>query len=848
MTETKKNKVLLIGWDAADWKIINPLLDAGKMPALEKIVNNGVMGNIATLDPPLSPILWTSIATGKRADKHGILGFIEPNPTDGGVRSVNVTSRKVKAIWNILNSQGKKCNIIGWWPSHPAEPINGAIVSNFFQKIKSDEEKRWQLPQGSVYPPELINEMSRLRVNPKELTSAHILPFVPNAAQVDQENDKHLSALAKIIAEASSIQAAATWLMENTDWDFTAVYFDAIDHVCHGFMKFQPPQIEGVSDFDFNTYKGVIDGMYIFQDMMLERLVELAGKDTTIIITSDHGFHSGKMRSTALPKYGPAPALDHNPFGVFCISGNGIQKDERIYGATLLDITPTILHLFDLPVGKDMDGKVLLNIFKDAKEPDYIDSWEEVEGDFGTHSENEQTDTVASAEALKQLVELGYIEDPGEDKNKAMEKAKDEMQFNLAKSLNARKQYDKTLPIFEELYKSNNKDIRYNIELTRSYMRSKRYEDARNVINNLRTIEDAVFANADLLEGILSIYENNLDKATELLRRSEMLYPESQGVQLELGRIYTLLNRFDDAIATYNKALLIDDECSPAFHGLGVCYMNKGLLEEAADKLLTAIGLVYHFAPSHYNLGIVFFKLRKYKEAASAFEVCLTMAPHYYKARRWLLKIFSLHLKDNDKLKLHSKILNEIMKGQITIVSGLPRSGTSLMMQMIQAGGGELFTDNTRESDDNNPKGYYEYEKVKALGKDNTWLAEAKGKTIKIIAQLLHYLPTDINYKIIFMQRNLEEIMMSQQKMLGKKNLTTYPSAIAEVFKKELEKIKIWAEKEPHVDILYINYTDLINNPQPEIDKITEFLPYQLHEKEMIAAIDKKLYRNKISK
>ena len=98
MAERKAKKVLVIGWDAADWKIINPLMDAGLMPTLNKFVNEGVIGNLATLDPPLSPILWTSIATGKLADKHGILGFVEPNPDKQGVRPVLDTSRKVKAI------------------------------------------------------------------------------------------------------------------------------------------------------------------------------------------------------------------------------------------------------------------------------------------------------------------------------------------------------------------------------------------------------------------------------------------------------------------------------------------------------------------------------------------------------------------------------------------------------------------------------------------------------------------------------------------------------------------------------------------------------------------------------
>src|SRR5580658_9388601 len=108
MSERLAKKVLLIGWDAADWKIINPLMDRGLLPTLEDFVDHGVMGNLATLHPILSPMLWNSVATGMRPDKHGILGFVEPDPQNGRVRPVASTSRKVKAIWNILTQRGYK--------------------------------------------------------------------------------------------------------------------------------------------------------------------------------------------------------------------------------------------------------------------------------------------------------------------------------------------------------------------------------------------------------------------------------------------------------------------------------------------------------------------------------------------------------------------------------------------------------------------------------------------------------------------------------------------------------------------------------------------------------------------
>src|SRR5919204_6931706 len=112
-------KVLLVGWDAADWQVILPLLQAGQLPCLQRVVQNGVRGNLATLAPMVSPILWTSIATGKRADKHGILNFVEPDPTGTGIRPVASTSRKVKAVWNILTQAGLRTHVVGWFASHP---------------------------------------------------------------------------------------------------------------------------------------------------------------------------------------------------------------------------------------------------------------------------------------------------------------------------------------------------------------------------------------------------------------------------------------------------------------------------------------------------------------------------------------------------------------------------------------------------------------------------------------------------------------------------------------------------------------------------------------------------------
>ncbi len=127
-------RLLLIGWDAADWQMIDPLIEAGKMPNLSRLIEGGVMASVATLQPIVSPMLWTSIATGKLADQHGILGFLEPDRLHStlGVRPVSAASRRVKALWNLLDARGLDAHVVNWYASHPAEPLRGVTVSNRF--------------------------------------------------------------------------------------------------------------------------------------------------------------------------------------------------------------------------------------------------------------------------------------------------------------------------------------------------------------------------------------------------------------------------------------------------------------------------------------------------------------------------------------------------------------------------------------------------------------------------------------------------------------------------------------------------------------------------------------------
>jgi len=184
----------------------------------------------------------------------------------------------------------------------------------------------------------------------------------------------------------------------------------------------------------------------------------------------------------------------------------------------------------------------------------------------------------------------------------------------------------------------------------------------------------------------------------------------------------------------------------------------------------------------------------------------------------------------------------------ITIVSGLPRSGTSMMMKILEAGGLEIFTDNQRLADEDNPKGYYELEQVKALKDgDDAWIKDALGKVVKVISSLLEFLPANYKYKIIFMRREIAEILASQRQMLIRRGESSDGDdrKMAEMFQEHLKRVRVWLANQPNMETLYVDYNALMADPAPEIKKVANFLGLDEKLEAMLAVPDKKLYRQK---
>ncbi|MGC1377529.1 MAG: sulfotransferase [Anaerolineales bacterium] len=184
------------------------------------------------------------------------------------------------------------------------------------------------------------------------------------------------------------------------------------------------------------------------------------------------------------------------------------------------------------------------------------------------------------------------------------------------------------------------------------------------------------------------------------------------------------------------------------------------------------------------------------------------------------------------------------------IVSGLPRSGTSMMMKMLADGGVPILTDQIRNADEDNPNGYYEFEPVKQLvDRQDKWLADGNGKAVKIISALLEYLPPEYHYKVIFMERAIKEILASQQKMLARRNENSgiEDAAMQAQFEQHLAAVKYWLARQPNIDVLYVEYNAMIVNPDAYCEQIAEFAGLPLDVGKMRSVPNGRLYRNRAS-
>jgi len=427
--------LLVVGVDGLEWDVALPLVQAGRMPNLRSLMERGTYGKLQTTRPTSSPILWTTIATGKDSAAHGIRGFVQDEGS-GELELYDRTDRRTAAIWNMASEHGLRTACVGWWMTFPVEEILGVMVAQTNTEDHLPEggtQRLWKgnlidgVP-GQVHPPERQNEMLAVL---REVDAS--LPEL--LLRIFGAFPHELSALGEQLwsdcrwafrADATYLEVTERLLGEADPFDLALVYFGGPDVVGHRFWRYLRPELyeHPPSTRELENLGHIVEDYYVYIDEALGRLVRAAGADATVFVLSDHGMNAVRRKEVFDAEAPPENVNSGHhaaaPPGVFLAAGPIVRAAERSLpsevaqletSGSIHDIAPTLLAALRIPLGRDLSGRVLTEIFR----ADF--AIERQPRPVATHDtpaflERQSFDgsTPGEAERLEQLRGLGYLD------------------------------------------------------------------------------------------------------------------------------------------------------------------------------------------------------------------------------------------------------------------------------------------------------------------------------------------------------------------------------------------------------------------------------------------------------
>ncbi len=548
-------KVIFIGVDGGDWEFMKPMMDDGDLPNFKRIVDEGATGHLKSIEPLLSPLVWTSMATGKLPEDHGILNFTEFDPKTGKKTPVTRLARKVDAVWNILGDYGRTVDVVGWLATYPAEEINGMMVSDRVGYLAYAESGGGGASApGNMSPPERAAEIDKLVVKSTDVAYEDFRRVLDIDREAFEKNKaipfdtkNPINNLIMLYASAQTYNAIAQHLLAEDRPDLLGVYFEWCDAVGHLFMSYAPPRLSWIAETDYEKYKDVMRHAYIVQDRIIGGFIDECGDGTVIAIASDHGFKSGASRPRLGSEIaGGHAAFWHEPYGIVGFYGNGIRRGQKLDEVTVLDVAPTILALQGLPRAADMPGRVIESALEDSISR-RIDA--SVVATFQRTREKGTAPVSSGAgdeEALKKLEALGYITPESPDAYN-----------NLGQRYQEQGEYGKAIEQFKKALAINPNFPSALNNIAVCYGKIKQYALAEEALKKAISLKkDDVYAMNNL--AIMYMETGNLGKAVEYGEMAVRTEPTYANGHLTLGSIYATARDLDRAEREFARALELD--------------------------------------------------------------------------------------------------------------------------------------------------------------------------------------------------------------------------------------------------------------------------------------------------
>lgn len=606
-------RILLVGLDGADWEIIDPLIDAGRMPNLARLVREGARARLKTIPPALSPIVWTTIATGVGPERHGIVDFLATSATTGEQIPVTSNMRQVKALWNILSERGLTSGIIAWWATWPAEAVRGFLVSDRVAYQLFGFHAGAEGLRHLAYPEALALTIRPRIVRPASISEEEVARFIDPGSRAAPGYDDLVMRLKTTLASSRTYLDLGMDLLSAYDPDLKAIYFEGTDTVAHNFMRYRPPALPGVGPAQLAAYGGVVDRYYEYQDAVLGRILELADERTIVIVCSDHGFRNGSNRPASDPRIETGGAADwHRKFGILIVAGPGVRRGASLEDISVIDVAPTVLWLMGLPVGEDMPGRVLSEVMMRPHPIETVPTWEtgaRARGPDGA------IDSTVDEEILAKLAALGYL---GMDGPNALN--------NTGINLMERGRLAEAADSFGRALEQEPEFTAARLNLGRIQMLMKDFDAALATFDAVARADPAS-SDVHNLIGNVHMDRGDLKRAEAAFQRAFAINPRDTHARNSLGLLYQAQGRTAEALAQFMQVVKQDPDYAEAFNNIGLIHRMRGATGEAIDWFRRAVEADGDFAGSYNNMGLAYQDAGRLAEARRAFVQGLAIEP-----------------------------------------------------------------------------------------------------------------------------------------------------------------------------------------------------------------------------
>lgn len=401
--DPEAGKLLVIGIDSADWRLLKPMLDEGRLPHLRAFMDQASHGRMKTFFPlEKSPLLWASILTGVRPEIHGVDNFVQGSAQ----KPVTGSAWFAPALWDMIGAAGKSTAVAGMWTTYPTRPIKGVMVSDYLPYGRGRD-----IPLANlVYPDSLTDKVVALRVDPDELGEDVLLRFMntDRLEPVEQKYPRDVAKLRDILAADMGYLAVSRMLAETGDFDLFFFYLRGPDMISHHFYQFMKPEgTPAARDPEaVAIFQDVVKRYYDWSDEVMGEVLGWFPPERQTVVLSDHGFYGPRSS-------GEKGTHEHSEWGIFLVRSPLFEAGYEFGHLELLDICPTFLALMGLPPAKDMPGHILADGatgsgLKRIKkmEKQRVDSYLPLRPATGPEGERDEG---VDEEIRKQLRSLGYI-------------------------------------------------------------------------------------------------------------------------------------------------------------------------------------------------------------------------------------------------------------------------------------------------------------------------------------------------------------------------------------------------------------------------------------------------------